>query len=1058
MNNKKIYLSILLCVLLLAMFALAACNAPYVLVFETNGGTPLDSINFKKGQKITVPTTTKEYFTFNGWYEDEELTTPFDQFDGMPDHDVTLYAKWTAGESGMIKFVTNGGSAVQDLTGVVGQRVSQPEAPTKYGYTFAGWYKNADFTGGIYVFGTFPAGTTTLYAKWSKDVKFNYVTYVLNGVSTDQPVSAGEKATVPDLGEDVVCAWYTDANYTNLYNFNLPVNTDITLYGVAYTKGLEFSGNAVVAYSGDSKQILIPSKYEGMTITTVRNGAFYSQDVQYVTLPDTVTTIEEAAFYRCQYLVNINVTSKVTSIGKYAFAGCTRMVTAVDASGVSVIGDNAFADCSFLSEVIFGNNLSEIGVSAFINCGALVTADLPNSVKTIKDYAFANSGIVSLNIPTSLTQWGKGVVKGCNNLSAISGGNATFVVDSSKGTLVSDSKLLLYVVTASNQQNGEYVLPSNITGIEPYAFYGNATLTKLDLSNSNQPLTLSSLEGMQALETLVVKDLDANHPFLAYWFGAKTALDNSSSSLYTPASLKTINFTDYQSSEVADYAFYGVNGLNSVVGLNGVTTIGKYAYAYTALTTYAIGSGINSVELTAFRGVDALTEITVDASNANYSAFDGALYDKDGETLLYVPEGKTEIQFAPHASEIASGAMYQSKIGELIVPDSIEKIGFGAFENMSRISALTVPFIGDGTEDNQYMLYVFGAKVSLNPKFDPDTQNDEPYLIASAQNCPASLNKIVISGTLTAIPEYAFAFCQTVTDIDCGKDYTSIGCGAFYDSGVKSAIIPDSVSTIGSYAYYECDNLTNIVIGKGATSVGDWAFASNSSLKSIVFEEGDKPLTIGEGAFFAYSYMDSYGFINAISVVTEIVFSNNIVSIGDSAFTYLGYFGYAAAYTGQLMYDESTTYTYLKIVFDVQNSQLETLGEGAFYQSGISSVVLPASLKSIGDYAFDACFVLTDVTVGSAEHEATVFTNIGAAAFINCIELASLTIHKTITEETRSAIPQIGVVTTSNGSYGAFEYTHVYIYVPKNSVEYYKAAWNTNPNNLANYILAIEEA
>ena len=1049
MNNKKIYLSVLLCVLLFALIALAACNTPYLLVFETNGGTPIDPIGFKKGQKITVPTTTKEYFTFNGWYADEELTTPFDQFDSMPDEGVTVYAKWTAGESGKIKFETNGGSPVAELTGVVGQSVSQPEPPTKNGYTFAGWYRNADFTGGIYVFGTFPAGTTTLYARWSKDAKFNYVTYVLNGVSTEQPVPAGEKATATDLGDDVECAWYTDANYTSLYNFNLPVNRDITLYGVAYTKGLEFSGNAVTGYDGDSTQVLIPAKYNGTTITTVGVGAFYSKDVEFVTLPDTVTTIGEAAFYRCQYLLNINVTNKVTAIGKYAFSGCTRMVTAVDTSGVSVIGDNAFADCTFLTEVIFGNKLTEIGASAFINCKALASANLPSSVTTVSDYAFANSGIASLNIPISLSQWGKGVVKGCSNLTEISGGNSTFTVDSNKGTLVSNSKLLLYVATASNQQSGEYVLPASVTSIEPYAFYGNATLTKLDVSGSNQPLTLSSLEGIQALETLIVKDLDGNHPFLAYWFGAKTALDNSSSGLYTPSTLKTVNFSNYQSNEVADYAFYGVNGLNSVAGLNNVTKIGKYAYAYTALTSYNVGGSINSLDVTAFRGVDTLTAITVDATNANYSAFDGALYDKDGETLLYVPEGKTELQFAPHANEIASGALYQSKIGELTVPDSIEKIGFGAFENMSRIATLTVPFIGGSADENRYMLYVFGA--TITPKDD-----GEP--VSSAAKCPASLTKIVVNGTLTVIPDYAFAFCSTVTTFDVGEEYTSIGIGAFYSTGVKSAKVPDSVTTVGNYAYYECDNLAKVVIGKGATTVGDWAFASNTSLSSIVFEEGDNPLTIGEGAFFAYSYVDTFGFINAISRVTELVFSNNIVSIGDSAFTYLGYNGYAASYTGQLVYDESTEYTYLKIVFDVANSQLETLGEGAFYQSGISSVVLPASFKNIGDYAFNACFVLTDVTIGSAEHEATVFANIGAASFINCVELANLTIHKTITADTRSAIPQIGVVSTDNGSYGAFEYTNVYIYVPKNSVEYYKAAWNTAPNNLADYILAIEEA
>ena len=1058
MNNKKVYLSVLLCVLLFALVALAACNAPYTLVFDTNGGSDIEPIHFKKGQKINVPTTTKEYFTFNGWDEDEDLTTPFEQFDKMPEHDVTVYAKWTAGESGKIVFETNGGSAVGELTGVVGQRVSQPEPPTKYGYVFGGWYSDPDFTK-LYAFGTFTSGTTTLYARWTKDTGFSYVTYELNGSKTDVPVHSGDKATAPDLGEDVVSKWYTDVNYTNEYNFNLPVNADITLFGVAYTKGLQFSDNSVTGYDGNSKQILIPSKYDGKKITTVGEGAFYAQDFLYVTLPDTVTAIADSAFYKCEYLVNINVTSQITSIGKFAFAGCTRMVTAIDAGGVSVIGENAFADCTFLTEVIFGDKLTEIGASAFINCGMLSKADLSNSVKIIADYAFANSGITSLSIPTSLTQWGKGVVKGATKLSAISGGNSNFVVNSDKGTLVENKTLLLYVTTENNKVTSEYEPLHDITSIAPYAFYGNATIKTLNVSSSALTLTLSSLEGMQSLETLLVNKLDSTNPYLAYWFGAKTALDNSSSGLYVPSSLKTLNITEHKSNKIADYAFYGANGLSSINvsdGLDNVTTIGKYAFAYTALTSFNVGSGLTNIDTTAFVGSDSLTAITVDDGNANYSSHDGALYDKDGETLLYVPEGKTELQFVTTANAIASGALYQSKIGELTVPNSVEQIGYGAFENMSRLSKLTVPFIGGSADDNRYMMYVFGATVTLSEKGEPTS---------SAENCPASLTKIVIDGVVTNVPDFAFAFCSTVATIDCGDDYETIGVGSFYKSGVKTVVIPDSVSIVGSYAYYECNNMTSLVIGKGVTSVEDWAFASNMALKSIIFEEGDSPLTIGEGAFFAFSYLDSSGFISGISVVEELVLSSNIISIGESAFTYLGFNGYAAYYTGQIVDDEDADFTYLDVVFDVEHSILETVGEGAFFQSGIKSITLPASLKSIGDYAFSASFVLGEVTIGSAKHEATELTKIGAAAFINCRELTKFTLHKTVTASTRSDVPELGVISSGSTSIGVFFGTgggfyvpNVHIYVPAASVAYYKAAWNTNPDKLANYILAIEEA
>ena len=1035
-KNNKLCLSILLCVLLVAIVALTACNnTSYTLTFETNGGTPIQAIQFKKGNSVTVPTTTKEYFTFSGWYADETLTTPFEQFNKMPDEDVTVYAKWTAGESGKIVFEANGGIlSVKELTGVVGQSVSEPEAPTKEGYVFAGWYRDAELTN-LYVFGTFQSGTTTLYAKWSKNANFNYITYVLNGVATEVPVQSGTKATESHKGDDVVCTWYTDEQFTTEYNFNATVTKDITLYGLMYSKGLTFNGGTVTGYSGNSKQIFIPEKHNGQQITAIGAGAFYAQDIQYVTLPHTVTSIGEVAFYGCEYLVNINVTADINAIGSFAFANCARMITAMDLSNLSVIQDSTFANCSLLSQVIYGDKLTEIGDSAFINCAKLASADIPNSVTAINAYAFAGSGINSINIPSSLAQWGVGVVKGCSKLTAISGGNQQFAVNSDNGTLINDSTLLLCLATS------EYTLPTGIKSIAPYAFYGSESITRLDVTG--QSLTQSSLEGMRAIKTLIVKDFDANNAFLAYWFGASTAQKNSSSGLYVPDSLTAVTFTDYSFNDVPNYAFYGCNGLTTISGIGEVATIGEYAYGYTALTSFNVVSSVTSIANTAFRGASTLQEITVDNGNADYSSYDGALYNKTGSNLIYVPEGKTSILFAQSVTAIDSGALYQSRVSELTVPGSVETIAYGALENMSRISSLTVPFIGESVDgSNNYMLYVFGATVTLDKDGKPTS---------SAGKCPASLTSITVSGKVTDIPDYAFAFCATVSQIDCGNGYTSIGTGAFYSTALRLVTIPDTVTVIGKYAYFGCENAESVVIGKGVTNVGEWSFAAMTALEKIVFEEGDNPLTIGDCAFLAYSYMDSNRYIRSLSYVTEIVFSNNIVTIGASAFCYVGYRGILAR-NNTLIKSDNTTYSYLSIEFDVEHSRLETIGEAAFNQSGIYSVTLPASIKTIDAFAFYACFVLDNVTIGSADNEATNLTLIDGEAFGVCFDLNSVTIHKTVSN--RTEVPTLGY--TDNG-YGVFYGTSTLIYVPKGCAAIYTAVWGTSQVNSEN-IVEIKEA
>lgn len=1048
-NNKRLCLTVVLCILLAAVVVLSACtekaseDTTRTLTFETNGGTTIDAIQFKKGDGVTPDTTTKPYFTFDGWYSDKELTTPFDQFDNLPDRDLTVYAKWIAGESGRIIFQTNGGSAVDELTGVVGETIAQPPTPTKDGYLFAGWYTDTELTQS-YVFTTFPQGTLTLYAKWSKDVaNYNFIIYVVNGVETEIPVASGTRATKPNVGADVECVWYTDADYTVEYDFNAILTSDVTLYGLAYSVGLTFNGNTVTGYNGSSNQIIVPSKYNGQTITTIGAGAFdRNTSIQYVTLPQTVTTIGDYAFYKCEYLVNVNITDSIRTLGKFAFANCIRLVSAIDLGGLSVVETSAFANCSWMTEVNFGDNLTEIGENAFINCTSLTTANLPDSVKSVGQYAFANSAITSLHISGSLISLGKGALKGCSNLVSVTGGNDNFNVNAD-GTVYDGSTLVLYYVNDNNINVDTFTLPSYATGIAPYAFEGNSSIKYLDVSQCDQPLTNGSLYGIISIDTLVVRDFDAKNAFVSYWFGAKTAQNNTSSGLYVPSSLTTIQFTAFSGKAIGEYAFYGCNGLTSIFGCESATQVGAYAFAYTALTGFDVGKDVTNIDVSAFRGVKTLQQITVDGANANYSSFDGALYDKSGAKLLCVPEAKTEIEFNSNLTEIADGAMYRSQIANLVVPNSVEQIGFGAFEGMNRLQSLTVPFIGASADSNRYMLYVFGATIT-------PTADGSGNINVSADKCPASLKSITISNSVTVIPNYAFAYCTNVSEINCGNGYTEIGSAAFYRSGFNSVTIPDTVTKIGNYAYFGCGNLASVVIGKGVTYVGEFAFASISSITSIVFEQGDNDLTIGAYAFFAYIYSSS-GVTNATSNLSKLVLSNNIVSIEYNAFTYVGVSGAVESV--------NASFSNFEVVFDVQNSRLKTIGDAVFAGAGVSKVVLPASIESIGTLAFYGCQPLTGVTIGSANCEATNLTFIDGGAFAGNSNLTKFTLYKTVTG--LKDVPTLGHGNTNyvTGSYGVFvNSTSIQICVPASSVVYYKTAWNTTVNKIADYITAIREA
>ena len=1010
-NSKKLFLAILLCVLMVLSVVLAACNKPYTLTFVTNGGSPVERIPFSKGQKITPPQTSKAYFTFQGWYADEQLQTPFEQFNKMPDHDVTVYAKWKAGETGKIVFVTNGGSSVDAITGTVGQTVNMPANPVKAGYSFGGWYRDEGCTS-LYIPGTMQSGTLTLYAKWNRDGSYHYVTYVVNDTTTEIAVQHGNTAVEPPLAQGVVCDWYTDVNFTNKYNFNLPVNENKTLYGLKYSQGLVVSGGKVTAYNGNSSEVFVPEKYGNDTVTTIGAGAFSSNNaINYVSLPDSVTTVEQTAFYKCEYLINVNVykcvgslgTSKITTIGNLAFANCVRMLSAVDLSGVTALSEGAFANCSFLEDVTLGNSLVEIGANVFINCKALTNLQLPSSVQSLGNYALANSGITSLTIPASLNSWGTGVVKGCQALATIEGGNQDFVV--SGGTLINGDTLLLYF----NKTLSDYALPNGVEHVAPYAFYGNTTLHSLDVSACNgQALTKSSLEGLKSLQTLTVKDLDSGSSYLAYWFGASTKEANSANGQYVPKSLSKVTFTEYSASNVPAYAFYGCNGLATIEGIDVINSIGEYAYGYTAIESYHVAANTTNVAQTAFYGTSKLQQITVDLANNTYSSYEDALYDKSVNTLLYAPEKMTQITFADSITSIGAGAMYRSQVTELTVPSYVVSIGLGAFENMTNLRSLTVPFIGGGSANNQYMLYVFGATIE-------DAEDDSEGKVITAQKCPGSLNTITISGGVSAVPEYAFAYCTTVSQINCGNDYTSIGQFAYYSTALKSIVVPDTVKTIGDYAFYKCQDAKTLVVGSGVTSIGKWAFANTTELERVEFREGQNDLVIGDYAFHATvttetSPEDGTEYVDAAySQLSELILSNNIISIGREAFRFAGYYGDLG---------NASAYNYFNVHFNVQDSRLKNIGESAFLCSAVNTVILPNSIESVGAHAFALCDVL-----------------------------GSITLRKQVADV--SEVPTLGTEVLLGSPYAR-------VYVPKDCLEIYQSAWSQL--ELGNLIQAIKEA
>lgn len=409
-----------------------------------------------------------------------------------------------------VTFNSNGGTEVASIKDVPhNSKIAEPTAPTRLGYSFAGWYKESA-TENLWRFNWDRVKSDiTLYAKWNYDAS--------EGLAME--LVAGAQYTVTGIG------------------------------------------------SVADEVVVIPSSYNGLPVTAIAREAFKNNsNVTAIVIPDSVVSIGDRVFENCSALVNAVMPNRLNTFGSYVFYRCVSLTSINLPSNITAIPAYSFYECESLVKIEFPASLKVIGQGAFYDCKQLQNFVFPTNLETIGDNAFSGCrSITGVTVTINVKSIGVNAFSGCvkiDTLNVVPGnryyyseGNCIIqIVEINKNKVVVGCKSSVIPTDGTVSAIGEGAFqgcqglariagPSNANGlagirkIENNAFSGCSSLKNVIIPATIESIGDGAFGDCISLETLSFSDRDKS---VLTTIGREAFYNCAITSVTLPTSIRTI--------------------------------------------------------------------------------------------------------------------------------------------------------------------------------------------------------------------------------------------------------------------------------------------------------------------------------------------------------------------------------------------------------------------------------------------------------------------------------------------------------------------------------------